>query len=94
MVVPGSLHLYASRPPTFWHFLQDALVVLGLPYGPQAREHLARSFPDLFGHSRSTLRGYERWLARTGSYDSLDRFARFMDQRYRRWIGPASPTPI
>jgi hypothetical protein len=90
MAVRGSLFLYASRPPTFWHFLEDALLVLGLPYGPQAREHLARTFPELFGHSGSTLRGYQRWLARTGRADTREGFARFMDQRYRRWIGLAA----
>jgi hypothetical protein len=86
MVLPRPLSRYASRPPTFWHFVQDALVALGLPYGPQVRERLAGAHPDLFGHSSSTLRGYERWLARTGGNDSLEAFARFMDERYRRWV--------
>ncbi len=86
MVMAASLSLYASRPPSFWHFLHDALVLLGLPYGPQARERLAQAHPDLFGRSCSTLRGYERWLARSGTIDSLEAFSRFMDQRYRRWI--------
>ena len=87
MVLAPSLSLYASRPPSFWHFVHDALLLLGLPYGPQAREQLARAHPDLFGRSSSTLRGYERWLARSGTSDTLEAFASFMDTRYRRWIG-------
>jgi hypothetical protein len=90
MVMPASLSLYSSRPPSFWHFVDDALVLLGLPYGPQAREQLARAHPDLFGQSSSTLRGYERWLAHSGTSDTLEAFAHFMDRRYRRWIGLAA----
>jgi hypothetical protein len=90
MVLPAPITLYASRPESFWFFLQDALVALGLPYGPQARDHIARAHPDLFGHSGSTLRGYERWLARTSAGDTCESFASFMDERYRRWVGRAA----
>ena len=82
--------LYSSRPPSFRYFLQDFLVVLAIPYGPQARERLSRAYPDLFGQSDSTLRGYARWLVRTGSGDTLEAFAQFMDERYKRWIGLAA----
>ena len=84
------LALYSSRPPSFWYFLQDSLVVLGLPYGPQAREQLAAAHPELFGRSRSTLRGYERWIVRTEGGDTCEAFAQFMDERYRRWISRAA----
>jgi hypothetical protein len=87
MVMAAPLSLYSSRPPSFRHFVHDALVLLGLPYGPQARERLAQAHPDLFGRSSSTLRGYERWLAHSGTSDTLEAFAHFMDRRYRRWIG-------
>lgn len=82
--------LFASSPPSFRFFLQDALFALGLPYGPQARERIARQHPELFGHSNSTLRGYERWLARGGVADTGDAFARFMEERYQRWLGAAA----
>jgi hypothetical protein len=82
--------MYASRPPTFWHFLEDALILLGLPYGPQARERLAQAHPDLFGHSAATLRGYERWRLRGGLSDTREAFANFMDARYRRWVASAT----
>jgi hypothetical protein len=63
------------------------LLVLALPYGPQARELMARSYPRLFGNSYElTLRGYEQWLARVNQLDSLDAFTEYMDPRYRRWI--------
>lgn len=87
---PAPVLLYASRPPTFLRFLSDGLVVLGLPYGPQARERLARAYPDLFGRSGATLRGYERWLLRTARRDTLETFAHFMDERYRRWLREAA----
>jgi hypothetical protein len=90
MVVPAPITMYSSRPPSFWFFLQDSLVVFGLPYGPQARERMARAHPDLFGHSDSTLRGYERWLARLSLDDTCESFASFMDERYNRWIGLAA----
>jgi hypothetical protein len=83
----ASTLMYSSRPPTFWHFLEDALVLLGLPYGPQARERLAAAHPDLFGLSAATLRGYESWRARSGLSDTREAFAHFMDARYRRWVG-------
>jgi hypothetical protein len=86
MVSKSPVALHTSRPPTFWYFLQDALLLLGLPYGPQARERLASEHPDLFGRSLSTLRGYERWVARNGGSDTLEAFARFMDERYKRWV--------
>ena len=82
--------LYSSRPPTFRYFLQDFLIVLGIPYGPQARERLARAYPDLFGQSDSTLRGYGRWLARSDGIDTPEAFAEFMDDRYKRWISLAA----
>ena len=79
-----------SLPPTFGHFLEDWLLVAGLPYGPQAREAMAQTFPALFGRAyRHTVRGYERWLARAGLEDSCETFTRFMDQRYRRWVTTA-----
>jgi hypothetical protein len=85
--------LYASRPPSFRHFLHDSLLASGLPYGPQAREQLARAYPDLFGNAySSTLRGYERWLARQGARDSLEAFAGYMDGRYRRWATDSART--
>jgi hypothetical protein len=90
MVMAASLSLYSSRPPSFRHFVHDALILLGLPYGPQARERLAQAHPDLFGRSYSTLRGYERWLAHSDTSDTLEAFAHFMDRRYRRWIGVAA----
>jgi hypothetical protein len=90
MVLPTPISLYASRPPSFRFFLQDSLVVFGMPYGPQARERMAQAHPELFGHSSSTLRGYERWLARTSSPDTSESFAQFMDERYKRWVGVAA----
>jgi len=78
--------LFASPPATFRYLLQDALVTLGLPYGPQVREELARALPELFGRSRVTLRGYQRWLARNAAADTLERFAEFMEVRYQRWL--------
>jgi hypothetical protein len=90
MVPPTPVTLYTSRPPSFRFFLQDALLVLGLPYGPQARERIARANPDLFGLSNSTLRGYERWLARTNFEDTCETFAEFMGERYRRWLDEAA----
>ena len=90
MVSKTPLSRHTSPPPTFWYFLQDALLMLGLPYGPQARERLASEHPELFGRSYSTLRGYERWVARNGGSDTLEAFARFMDKRYKRWVGMAA----
>jgi hypothetical protein len=90
MVLPARLSPFSSRPPEFWFFLQDALLVLGLPYGPQARERIARAHPDLFGHSESTLRGYDRWLARAQVDDACESFAQYMDERYKRWIAEAA----
>jgi hypothetical protein len=80
---------YQSFPPSFRLFVHDSLLAMGLPYGPQAREQMALTYPDLFGYSRSTLRGYERWLGRTASSDTVDAFTRFMDTRYRRWLANA-----
>jgi hypothetical protein len=85
--VPISLH--PARPPSFWFFLQDSLLVLGLPYSPQARERIARAHPELFGHSNSTLRGYERWLARSSLGDTCESFTRYMEGRYKRWLAAA-----
>jgi hypothetical protein len=83
--------LYASRPPSFRHFVLDSLLAAGLPYGPQARQRLAQAYPDLFGHAYpSTLRGYERWLARRGARDSLEAFSAFMEGRYRRWAAAST----
>jgi hypothetical protein len=90
MVPKSHLSLHSSRPPTFWYFLQDALLLLGLPYGPQARERLASEHPDLFGRSFATLRGYERWVERNGGNDTLEAFAQYMDGRYKRWVGVAA----
>jgi hypothetical protein len=90
MTLPAPITLYSSRPPSFWFFLQDSLLVLGLSYGPQARERIARAHPELFGQSNSTLRGYERWLARSSVGDTCESFARFMDERYKRWVGVAA----
>lgn len=90
MVPPAIITLYASRPPSFRFFLQDSLIALGLPYGPQAREQVANAHPDLFGRSKSTLRGYEHWLTRANVPDTSDSFAQFMDERYRRWLGEAA----
>jgi len=90
MASPTPLTLHASRPPSFRFFLQDALHVLGLPYGPQARERIARRHPELFGHSNSTLRGYARWLARADIPDTSDAFAQFMEERYQRWLSDAA----
>jgi hypothetical protein len=80
---------YVAYPPRFWYFLQDALLTQGLPYGPQAREHLAQSYPDLFGRSSATLRGYDKWLVRTSRPDSSEAFAAYMEQRYNRWVAVA-----
>ena len=86
-VAHGSLGAYRARPPTFIHFLNDTLLVLGLPYGPQARERLAEAYPALFGRAYGlTLRGYERWLIQQNTPDGLEAFARYMDGRYRRWV--------
>ncbi len=85
MATGNASFLFASPPATFHYLLQDALVVLGLPYGPQAREELARALPELFGRSRVTLSGYQRWLARNATVDSLERFSEFMEARYQRW---------
>jgi hypothetical protein len=89
MAPPAPITLYASRPPSFRYFLQDALLVLGLPYGPQARERIAQAHPELFGHSHSTLRGYERWLARGNFGDTVESFAHYMGERYKRWLSDA-----
>jgi hypothetical protein len=86
MATVNASFLFASPPATFRYLLQDALIVLGLPYGPQAREELARALPDLFGRSRVTLRGYQRWLGRNATVDTLERFAEFMETRYQRWL--------
>jgi hypothetical protein len=85
MTTSNASFLFGSPPATFQSLLQDALVILGLPYGPQAREELARALPDLFGQSRVTLSGYQRWLARNAMVDTLERFAEFMETRYQRW---------
>jgi hypothetical protein len=87
MVSPASPFLYASRPPTFRYFLEDALVALGLPYGPQARARLAAALPELFGRSSAALIGYERRLEVSQRPDTLDEFSAFMAPRYRRWRG-------
>ena len=81
--------LFASPPATFRFLVQDALVTLGLPYGPQLREELAHALPDLFGRSTVTLGGYQRWLARAAAVDTLERFAEFMETRYQRWLRAA-----
>ena len=84
---PARFAVHLSWPPSFQYFLQDCLLVLGLPYGPQAREALARSYPGLFGHGYElTLRGYRRWLVRQGLTDSGEAFTRYMDGRYQRWV--------
>jgi len=85
MTTANASFVFASPPATFRYLLQDALVILGLPYGPQAREELARALPDLFGRSPVTLSGYQRWLARNAMVDTLERFAEFMETRYQRW---------
>jgi len=90
MATANASFLFASPPATFRYLLQDALIVLGLPYGPQAREELARALPDLFGRSRVTLRGYQRWLARNAAVDTLERFADFMERRYQRWLSASA----
>jgi hypothetical protein len=88
LIVPGPLGGYRARPPTFRHFLGDALLSLGLPYGPQARERLAQAYPGLFGRAyHLTLRGYVRWLGLRAEPDSLEAFAQYMEARYRRWLG-------
>ncbi|MDQ6670061.1 MAG: hypothetical protein M3069_04835 [Chloroflexota bacterium] len=90
MLLTSPIRLASSRPPGFRFFLQDALVALGLPYGPQARESIAQAYPQLFGRSASTLRGYERWLTRSRADDTCESFAMFMDERYRRWVAKAA----
>ncbi len=91
--IANASFLFASPPATFHYLLQDALVVLGLPYGPQAREQLARALPALFGQSNVTLSGYQRWLARNAAVDTLERFSEFMETRYQRWrLASASGT--
>ena len=78
--------LFKTPPISFRFLLSDALVLLGLPYGPQARQQLAQALPDLFGRSAATLSGYPRWLARNSRSDSIDNFADYMETRYQRWI--------
>jgi len=90
MVLLAPVTLFSSRPASFRFFLQDSLVALGLPYGPQARERIAQAYPELFGHSASTLRGYERWLARNHAGDTGESFASFMEGRYTRWLSNAA----
>ncbi|GAC1318346.1 MAG: hypothetical protein NVSMB2_13070 [Chloroflexota bacterium] len=87
MASPATPFLYASRPPSFRYFLEDALIALGLPYGPQARARLAAAVPELFGRSSATLIGYERRLEVSKRLDTLEEFSTFMAPRYRRWRG-------
>jgi hypothetical protein len=93
MASANASFLFASPPATFRYLLQDALVVLGLPYGPQVREELARALPDLFGRSRVTLTGYQRWLARNAALDTLERFSEFMETRYQCWLSASITRP-
>ena len=85
MAQTRSPFLFNTPPVSFRGFLRDALIALGLPYGPQARQALARALPDLFGHSGVTLSGYRRWLVRTRRADDADSFAVYMEARYQRW---------
>ena len=78
--------LFKSPPEMFRYLLRDALVLMGLPYGPQARQQLAHTLPDLFGRSNVTLSGYEHWLARNAKLDTVGTFAEFMEPRYQRWL--------
>lgn len=78
--------LFKTPPISFRFLVSDALLLLGLPYGPQAREQLAQALPALFGRSGATLSGYRRWLARNARQDTLDNFADFMEARYQRWL--------
>jgi len=72
---------------SFGDFLRDALVALGLPYGPQVREQLAAALPELFGRSSVTLSGYSNWLERTRRADIAENFSEYMENRYQRWRG-------
>jgi hypothetical protein len=85
--------LFKSPPATFEYLLRDALVVLGLPYGPQAREKLALALPTLFGRSNATLNGYERWRDREARLDTPASFAQYMDGRFKRWFAAFTSEP-
>lgn len=91
MATINSPFLYATPPDRFQYLVQDALVALGLPYGPQIRERLAHALPDLFGRSNATLAGYQRWLTRNAKRDTLEVFAEFMEARYQRWRRATAP---
>ena len=90
MVAVSSPFLHAVPPARFRSALLDALVVFGLPYGPQSRERLAHVLPEVFGRSGATLVGYQRWLATNGKFDTLDAFAEFMEPRYQRWLAAST----
>lgn len=61
------------------------LAANGLVYGPPSREAFARAHPLLCGRAYEvTLRGYERWLARTDSLDDLDTFGAYLAGRFER----------
>jgi hypothetical protein len=60
----------------------------GLPYAEPARAAFAQAHPVLFGNAYTVaLRGYDRWLARTSTPDSVESFANYLSDRFGRWVG-------
>jgi hypothetical protein len=63
------------------------LALRALGYGAAAREAFASAHPSLFGRSYwVTLHGYERWLTRHSSLDSVEAFALYLAPRHERWL--------
>jgi hypothetical protein len=61
------------------------MMARGFSYCAYSRDAFVRAHPALCGRACDvTLRGYERWLARTGLSDELEAFASYLAPRLER----------